>query len=277
MDWLIDQQGSNWLFVGARPKKGTQFGKSPNLACGFPLHRTTEAYKARTRNNASMIVVGKIRLLGYHVRYSELGFNKASMGRKVIGKSVAREDILMIVDVLNKDFLGKSSASAKLSSLDKLRTFKLAVEKDEKAYAFDVLNLCLRCIKLLWKIQIHALAFAPKDFPRDTFTQPLSIDDVAGEMTHELAGERRHDQSVFPAAVKMLEKMTEEEGSVVLTKAKAWEEKMKVRHTAFKSEAEPSFENPYEIGMSLEGRKKFSVIVFQNADRGCRMPYGHLV
>jgi hypothetical protein len=39
MDWIIDRQGSEWVFVGAKPKQGYQFLQELNVARGFPVHK----------------------------------------------------------------------------------------------------------------------------------------------------------------------------------------------------------------------------------------------
>ncbi|KAH7380785.1 hypothetical protein BKA66DRAFT_386244, partial [Pyrenochaeta sp. MPI-SDFR-AT-0127] len=35
LDWFISQQGSDWMFVGERPKEDHQFYKRLKLAMGF--------------------------------------------------------------------------------------------------------------------------------------------------------------------------------------------------------------------------------------------------
>jgi hypothetical protein len=34
MDWFIEQQGSEWIFVGKKPKQGIRFAKQMNIALG---------------------------------------------------------------------------------------------------------------------------------------------------------------------------------------------------------------------------------------------------
>ena len=44
MEWVIEQQGSNWVFVGNKPTKSPDFYKHILLAGGIPLYQTTKEY-----------------------------------------------------------------------------------------------------------------------------------------------------------------------------------------------------------------------------------------
>jgi hypothetical protein len=275
MDWLIEHQGSDWLFVGEKPKAGVEFGKHLNIAMSYPAYKFTQSYRSRKPEADVQTIYGGFRRLGYLARYSELRFErKDKKTRKISGLSIANDDILVMVEALTKDYLGNDNLPTNLSSLQKLSTFKLAVEKDEFALSFNMMDLYLRCLKLLQRIRIYAFVYAPHNYPKEKFDKGLGMNTVIGEMLYELAGERRHHPSLLPAAAAMLRKVIEEEGSVVLREAEARQEEMKFRKTAPESEVEPSFENPFEDMFSLKDRSIFGQIIFQDGNGDCRMPFG---
>jgi hypothetical protein len=214
-----------------------------------------------------------IRRFEYHARYCELSWVKNSKTKKPLVRTKAAYDILTMVEELTKDYLDKVGASTKLSSLETLYTFKLAAEKDEPAFAFDVKDSYLRCLKLLQKIQAYALAVAPNDYHKTTFGKGLGMNDIVNELMHDLGGQPRHHASVFPVAIAVLRKLIKEEGDAVCTKAKVSQKKMKRRQTESMDDAEPSFENPPEDTMPLDMRNMFAGIVFQDSDGSCRMPF----
>lgn len=98
-----------------------------------------------------------------------------------------------------------------MSSLKKLHTFKLAVDKDEPAFAFDMLDVFMRCYQLLERIRIHATTRAPHDYASN-----LSSTGVIQEIMRDLPGLRRHHASIYRFTVSILRKAIEKEGSIVL-------------------------------------------------------------
>jgi hypothetical protein len=256
-------------------KSGIEFGKRLNITMGYPAYKFTKSYQSRRPEFAGMQTsFGGIRRLVYLARCSELRFErKDKKTRKTSGFSIANDDILVMVDALTKDYLGNDNFPTNLSSLETLCTFKLAVEKDEFALSFNMMDLYLRCLKLLQRIQVHACVFAPHDYPKEKFEKGLGMNTVIWKMLYELGGERRHHPSLLPVAADMLRKVIDEEGGAVLREAKAWQEEMKLQEPAPKCEVEPSFENAFEDMFPLEDRNKFGLIFIQDANSDVRMPF----
>jgi hypothetical protein len=165
MDWLIEKQGADWMFIGKQPSQNIEFGKRLNLIMGYPLHKFTKDHMSRRGGPGPKTVAGGMRRLGYHARYTELSYDKEPRYKKPTGDSKAKDDILIMLESLVKDYLGKDHDTRKeLSFLDKPQFFKLAIKKDEPALAFDFLDMNLRCIRLLQETQRYALAVAPHDY-----------------------------------------------------------------------------------------------------------------
>ncbi|CAN9097285.1 unnamed protein product [Alternaria alternata] len=180
-----------------------------------------------------------------------------------------------MVECLVNDFQGKPDNIRKpLSSLSKLSMFKLAIERDESAFAFDVMNLNLRCIRLLQEIQKYALTFAPLDYSVTKFTGGLSMNDVIGDMLYDLGGHPRHHASIFPVAAAILGKIVQKEGDNVLMNSMVCQEEMKLSLENSKAEDEPSFKNPSEDTMNLELRGMAGRIILLDENGGFRMPFG---
>jgi hypothetical protein len=275
MDWLIERQGSAWMFMGKRPKQGLTFGKHVNLILGFSPHKFTAAYKSRNPEVETECTVGRIRRLEYHVRRCEVGMDREPRYKKPVGASQAKNDVLVMVECLVNDFQGKPDDTCKpLSSLEKLSIFKLAIERDESAFAFDVMDLNLRCIRLLQEIQKYALTSAPLDYPVSRFTGGLSMTDVVADMLYDLGGRRRYHASIFPVAAAILRKIVQKEGNNVLMNAMVCQEEMKLNLEDSRAEDEPSFENPDEDNWDLELRGMADLIILQDANGDCRMPFG---
>jgi hypothetical protein len=275
MDWLIERQGSDWMFMGKRPKQGSTFGKHVNLILGFSAHKFTAVYRSRNPEAETEYNVGGVRRLEYHARRCELGTDREPRHKKPVGVSKAKNDILVMVECLVNDFQGKPDDTCKpLSSLEKLSIFKLAIERDESAFAFDVMDFNLRCIRLLQEIQKYALTFAPLDYPTSKFTGGLSMNNVIGDMLYDLGGNQRHHASIFPVAAVILRKVVQREGNNVLMSANVCQEEMKLDLEKFKAEDEPSFENPFEDAMDLEFRGMASHIILLDENGNSRMPFG---
>jgi hypothetical protein len=278
MDWLIERQGSDWMFMGKRQKQGSTFGKHVNLILGLSARKFSAAYISRNPDVETEYNVGGVRHLEYHARRCELGTEREPRHKKPVSTSKAKNEILVMVECLVNDFRGKSGDTCKsLSSLEKFSVFKLAIEKDESAFAFDVMDLNLRCIRLLQEIQKYALTFAPLDYPVSKFTGGLSMNAVIGDMLYDLGGHPRHHTSIFPKAAAILCKTLQEEGNNVLMNAMVCQEEMKLNLEDLKAEVEPSFENPYEDIIDLDFRGMVGNIMLHDENRGFRMPFGRPV
>jgi hypothetical protein len=273
MDWRIERQGSEWIFVGKRPQRATEFGQKLRLARGTPVHTLTKTHNARKAGGPPRHIVGRIRRLEYHARYSVHMVDKEPRYKNPLGPSKCSGDILMMVETLVKDHVG-TGATTGLSSIDKLNMFKLVIDKDEDAFNFDILDLYLRCIRLLQRIHAHALAHAPHDYPVPEFKPGLYMNTVIMELMYELGGAPRHNDSIWPTAVAMLRKVIEEEGDATLKKAEAIRAQAKDRPVSHAQADEPSFENPWEDMFDLEWRDMARIIIIQDENGDCRAPFG---
>ncbi|KAF1842128.1 uncharacterized protein K460DRAFT_370122 [Cucurbitaria berberidis CBS 394.84] len=275
MDWFIEQQGSDWIFVGARPQQGIEIARRLGLARGLGITRYAKDYKYPKSGLGSEgihCVRGKNRRLDYLARLSQLSYERqGNPYKKISGSSRAKEDILVMLDALIKDYLGPEGASTKLSPLDTLCTFKDAVQMDEFALNFDVMEFYLRCMELLRKIQDHCLTHAPLDYPEEMFDKGIGMNTVTAELLHDLSGRPRFHGIMFPHAVTMLRNVIVEEGSAVLTKARARQHQKKLQHTETGNEVEPSFENPPEDDLPVKLRSQCGFMVFQDENGDCRM------
>ncbi|CAN9168213.1 unnamed protein product [Alternaria alternata] len=276
MDWFIEQQGIEWIFVGKKPKQGIEFAKQMNIALGYPAHTYAKDYRPRKGGDGTQSVVGRARRHEYHARYSVMSYDKEPHFKKVICESKAKNDILIMLEAMVKDYRDKhSSVQDHISSLEKLRIFKLAIEKDEPAFAFDMMDMYLRCIRMLQAIQTYAFTHAPLDYPKSKFAEGLSMNRVATDMLHDLSGEPRHHPTIFPEAAAIVRKIIQEEGDAVSKKAKIRTEGMlEDLHTRAVGSDKESFENPPEDTMSLEWRERFSMIAFADDMNNVRMPFG---
>ncbi|KAL1799870.1 hypothetical protein ACET3X_000212 [Alternaria dauci] len=273
MDWLIERQGSDWMFMGERPKQGSAFGKRVNLVMGSSIHKYTTDYMSHNPDVKPERKVGGIRL-EFHARRCELAVDREPRHKNPVGDNNAKDDILIMVECLVNDFQGKLDGPCKtLSSLDKLRIFKLAIENDEPAFAFDVLDLNLRCIRLLQEIQRYAIICAPLDYPVSRFTKGLTMNTVIRELLYDLEGRLRYRASMFPVAAAILCKIVQKEGNIVLTTAKMCQDEMQLSLEDSKAEDEPSFENPFEDEVDLRFRNMAAFIIVQDDKGNCRMPF----
>ncbi|KAI4943438.1 hypothetical protein J4E91_009347 [Alternaria rosae] len=245
MEWLIEQQNSDWMFVGKRPEHGYDFRKRVNIVMGFSAYKFTENYKSRKPDKQVETKFGAARRFEYHARYAELSVDREP---RVTGQG--------------------------LSSLEKLRIFKLAIGKDEQALAFDVIEFYLRCLHILQEIQRYANVVAPLDYSDSRFTRGLPMKSVVSEMLWDLNGHPRLQPSIFPVAATILRKAIQKEGDTTLTKARIWQEKMKLKVEDFKAMDEPSFENPDADRIGLHLRKKFGTITCMDGKGNFTSPFG---
>jgi hypothetical protein len=277
LDWFIEQHGSDWIYVGKKPQAFPDMMRRLSLAMGLGISKFAKDHRNPRSGNGSngrFTIVGMNRRLEYLARYSELSVERlGNKIKKYSGESRASKEVMVMADALARDFLGTEKSSTPLSMLDTLSATKCAIEKDDAAFNFDVMDLYLRCIQLLRRIQSHCLDHAPLDFPDSTYNKGLGMNAVINEMLHHCAGLPHHHPLVFPAAVHMMADVITKEGDATLAKANSQEDKLKIPQLEPEAEAEPSFENPYEDMMSFEWRNMASMIVFQDENGDCRMPF----
>ncbi|KAH7380786.1 hypothetical protein BKA66DRAFT_531593 [Pyrenochaeta sp. MPI-SDFR-AT-0127] len=191
---------------------------------GFSITKYAKDYKGLKyvrHGDGSNGAFGKNRRLNYLAKISQLGFDRTGTCRRISGTNRARENILVMAEALIKVYLGPETTLAKLSSLDTLQIFKNAAEKDEYSFDFNVMDLYLRCVKLLDSIQAHCLAHAPLDYADKLFRTDLGMNTVIYRILHDLDGSPQHNAPMFPDAVDILRKVIEEEGNAVLAQAGA--------------------------------------------------------
>lgn len=222
MDHFIEKQGSDWIFVERRPQDPRDIIRRMLLARGLGASKFSKDYRHSNARNVGGIdggynLIRKIRHFEYLARYSELTLDK----------------------------------SATLSSLATLSAFKNAIQKDDCAFHFNFMDLYLRCVRLLGSIQAHCLQHAPHDFPQSGYGHGLGMNDVITPMMTHYFFQRSHNIPVFPEAVKILCKVIEEEGDVVLKEAKTQEKEMKAYRTVLEAMFNPSSGDPIEETLDL--------------------------
>jgi hypothetical protein len=136
MEWFIETQGCEWVLVGERPDQDVSYVRHLELAQGLPIRTLAKNYMIRKGNRSEKNIVGTYRCFKCSAKYSELSYDRDP--RTKMASSRNKVDSLVTVNELVEDYFGKDGPPAKLSSLETLRLFKLAVEKDEHALAFDV-------------------------------------------------------------------------------------------------------------------------------------------
>ena len=238
MDYFIEKQGSDWIFVGGRPQDPTTISRRLNLAKGASASIFAKDYKFPKFGNGKdghYTTLGKIRQFGYLPQYSELGWSRVSTkDRKKSGvRSRAGLDLTVMADAMAKEELGITKPMT-LSPLATLGAFKKAIEKDECGYNFDVMDLHLRCTRLLDGIRAHCLQNAPHDFPKSEYGPGMK--DVVDALFIHNALHSNYDELMFPAAVKFLRKIIEQEGDTVLKSAKTREEPVRLQRGILKGE-----------------------------------------
>jgi hypothetical protein len=275
LDLFIEKQGSDWIFVGERPKEWGSVARRLNLARGLGPSKFAKDYKNPNGPDGYHQWRGKIRCFEYLARYSELSWERlGNKFKKPSGESRARKDVNVMADMLARDFLGVEKTDAVLSTLTILNAFKKAVEKDESAFDFDVMNLYLRCLRLLRAIQAYCLRHARDDYPDPIYDEGLGMNAIINEMLNHCDGRKPYSILIFPDAVEMLRNVIEEEGSEVIDHAKACQEDRRIQQVEPMAENEPSFENPGEDMVGLQWRNMFSSIIVQDPNGDVRMPFG---
>jgi hypothetical protein len=278
MDYFIEKQGAEWVFVGKRPEEPRDFLRNLSIAMGLSASKFAKDYKAPKSGNGSdgrYTVVGKIRHFEYLTRFSELGHERVNnhLKKPALKLSIAGLDTIVMADTMARESLGLDM-SATLSSLTTLGAFKNAIEKDESAFNFDIMDFHLRCVRLLSSIQMHCLQHAPHDFPVFAYGYGLGMNAVINEMLSHCGTSPHLNRLMFPDAVDILRQIIEHEGGATLEEAAVREKDIKLQQTESQSQVEPSFENPHEDWMDLEFRNRFSTIMFGEEHGNVRMPFG---
>jgi hypothetical protein len=217
--------------------------------------------------------MGQHRRFEYLARYSEFRYERFdNRSKQVSGASRASKDVTIIADLLAKDYLGIEKTTTTLSTLATLSAFKKAIEKDEFAFDFDVIALYLRCVRLLCDIRAHCHEHTRVDFQDATFPEGMDLIYVIYKMLLQCDGAERSNKQMFPDAVQMLRRVMEREGSEVIDHAKACEKDRKLQQVEAVSEAEPSFENPFQDRFPL-GLRMALAIVYRDENGVIHQPF----
>ncbi|KAI4612896.1 hypothetical protein J4E80_006951 [Alternaria sp. BMP 0032] len=277
MEWLIEQQGSDWIFMGKKPQQDPEFGKRVLLIMGNVAHDFTKGYRPRTVGSSSTYVsrVSGIRRLSYHSQYLESSVDRTPRDKthqKVrtlekwrqqrqkgpVHDDEPRKDTLVKLELLVGDAQKKSHNPHKpLSSLEKLRIFKEVVSKDETALTFDVLQLHMRCTQVLLQIHKYARKVAPIDYPAFIFQGDSWLTIAIPCMLYNWKKNQPHHPCIFPVVGIMLRKMIEKEGDSALKGAAALQKSMRVKFPGYRKVDEPSFETPLEDLIPVQLRTEF--------------------
>jgi hypothetical protein len=217
--------------------------------------------------------IGDCRLVPFS-RYQKLTSESMKiLSDELYGSSGAYNDLASSARALARDpsILGHTMSTTVLQTLD---VSKDAMEADDVPVHFDVMELQLRCSRLLRKIQLHCMQHAKIDFPKQVYNKQSGMNATIAEILTHHSGKPHQNRLMFPDAVDMLRKFIKEEGTAVLEKASTQQADIRLPRNHGKKKAEPSFENPFDNLMSLDWRDRFGMIVLQDANGDCHMPFG---
>jgi hypothetical protein len=265
LDWFIDQQGSEWIYAGPTPKTPHEFFVRLEIVLGS---RAPTA-KKRTTEQA----VGKNRRFRCMSRRDEFCLKRNEL-RRVMGPSEIHNNVSALADAVAIDFLGSRKAFRRMSTTNKLLTFKDAVEKDNFSLSFDSMALYLRCLKLLQCIQAYCHKNAPIDYPEKAYQTGLGMNGIVLDIFLGLNGKPRFHESMFPIAVGFLREVIEAEGDVGICDAETQQAQSRLVNTQSDPDNEPDFENPQEDMLPLEFRNWFcGNVIVDRGDGDIRTPF----
>jgi len=259
MDWLIEQQGSEWIFMGEKLEHSADIGQRIMLVMGIRVPKFDKDYKLHKSGKDSVSRVSAARRLSFHARYFESACDREPRDKKhrhVEGDAEIRKETLAKLEWLIKDDQMKSKSVCKnVSSLDKLHFFKRVVGEDEITLRFDVMELNVRCIQILLKVYQYARAVAPRDYPPAIFKSDMWLVAAVAHMLYDMGEKKaRKDPWIFPVVGIMLRKMIEKEGDSALKGAAALQKSTELNLPGFRSVDEPSFERPIADRIPLQLR-----------------------
>lgn len=276
-DFFMEHQSLEKLFAGNKPEKGYEFAERLKVVLGrsAATNAREPTRSKNVKNHKTDTGIGDSSPLEYLARYSQWGSRQLANTKKPPSvESCGGKDVMAMAETLARGFLETDDKSTTVSILGTLRGFKKAVETDERALSFDVMQLHLQCLALLRSIQIHCLNHAPKDFALPAFKGKLGMKAVVVQISDHWSGTAHRHNIMLPDAVDILRKVIMKEGRMVIDKLEVQQEKMKSRQTSAPEEVESSFENQDEECLPLKLRDLFGDIIFQDANGDWRMPFG---
>lgn len=215
MEWFINQQGSNWIFVGDRPKAGRAFLTQLILALGGSITKLAKNRRLRPNEEESFSHQCNRKMqrrMKYHALQTEICVNReASKSKKITAANRADESLLVKATMLAKAYFGATTSAHEMSSLETLSLFKKVVEADEPAYTFDLARLQTRCTEL---IEIAHKKLLPPELDRSRCScSPirvlLRIMDTLGVM-------KKVDDFLLSRAAEILQAFVEEHGDSIV-------------------------------------------------------------
>jgi hypothetical protein len=300
MDWLVEEQGSRWMFVGKRPEKLEEFlfhasfafGESITLLAKDATGKKNSWEDDFRRHNATHTISKKgenlVRRLRFIPRSCEVYAQRDHRTEKLTetgrGRGASGEfDIVVLTELLVQDYLNEGrntkhtakgdlasamSGTQNMTAVETLTIFKNAMKKDEFPYGFNIMALYLRCIKMLGRIYEHLHEHVPVTYPRDLYSNGLDITTMVRKMFSELAGMIPVDGFQFRTAVQFLREVIDKEGDAESAKAK---ERMPTEME--QEHVESSFENPEEDNFPMWMRQFAGTIMIADDDGAVRMPF----
>ncbi|KAI4644724.1 uncharacterized protein J4E78_009543 [Alternaria triticimaculans] len=248
MEWLIEQQGSDWIFMGKKPEPVLAIGKRAMLVMGILYHEAHKGYRSSTPGGGAAYLsrVSAPRRLRCHAQYleSSIARNPRDLTHQKVTNDLqpSKATLVKVEMLLEAGHKTSQKSVKKLSSLEKLHLFKQAVVKDETALTFDVMELFLRCIRILQQVHKYARAVAPLDYPAALFEGGIWLTNVILSMLFHLKKLKGEHPCILPVVGIMLRKMIEKEGDSVLRGAAALQESTRLSFPGFRSVDEPSFD-----------------------------------
>ncbi|OAL49650.1 hypothetical protein IQ07DRAFT_62763 [Pyrenochaeta sp. DS3sAY3a] len=233
MDFFIDTQGSDYIFVGGRPENGVDVFKRFCLAIGIPASEFARAQKMAKNpgSSGSVTTTATARHFNYLLRYMRLSWESQGNTRRVsTGYTRARYDPLVMLYMLSRDYAGKDAPAETSCTLENLRWFKKAIAEDVFMINFDIRALHLVCEEMVGRITEHVVTHAPNDYDKE-----MLIGNPTGTIyeffAHEFCSHvPTIDGKMFPAVVEMLREVIYREGTAIVGPEKmleklGWEKK----------------------------------------------------
>ncbi|KAF1920956.1 hypothetical protein BDU57DRAFT_509462 [Ampelomyces quisqualis] len=284
MDHVIRKQGSDWIFVGQRPKQGMEFSTQFHLAFGIGIHKFAKDYnsdRAKIDSKRSWQKRGTNRKLRNHARQVEVLFQRRAKDARQMAPTRATDETMAYVGEIVANFLHDTAglerqAMTGMTSVEILHQYKLAIQADNVALKFNIMSLYLRCIELLRRIQRYCLEHAPYDYVKEEFDRDaLDMNQILPHIFLDLVGYPRHHEPMFPKAVEFLRETIEKHGNRELELVKSRLLDVQSQDRSGREEAEPSFQNPQEDSISFETRAMFGDCLIGILDENmiCQMPF----
>lgn len=266
MDWIIEQQGEEHMFVGERPRVGTitTFTKHYNLSCGFSLSHYAQNKRKPTRDGELLLSTLKGRKLRYMSKYVDVIVRQS--GTKLEITSVVNNAGALIEQLLDHSSEGKTKGkpkstakqnrnTEKMTPIEMLTNFRSTLQQEELPMRFDLSKFTTGCFEVLQRIKQLVTTKAPLDYPPDGwhFKRTQGLNACIGLLLYSIDDNPLQNEPQYFGAAKILREFIETESDTEYSKAIARLPRM-AKGDIDDEEEEPSFEVPPEDLIDLGSR-----------------------